>query len=495
MTGFLGVWLSRLFRRIVPDPLVLAIGLTVVAFLAALLWGRFPQVEGNKAVALIDAWRGDGGMWRFLAFGMQICLILVTGHALALTRPVRQLISYVSRVPRGTGSAAALIACIAGMCGLLNWGLGLIVGALLAKTVAQDLAKRGIPTHYPLLCAAGYSTMMIWHGGLSGSAPLTMSNRADAARILPPRIMEQLDAQAGAVAGPGVGPGVGDDVVFSGISLAETLGGSMNIFVTGGLLVLIPLVAMLLAPRRGDALQPVEAFHPGGLPEPETLLEPDELADVDDGTDGTRFSAAALDRSRIVVWVLAVMIIIGLGRYIMLSGAGSIGLNEINAAAMALGLILHGSARSYMHAVADGARGCAGILIQFPLYGGIMGMLVESGLARQVAEGFIAMGNETTIPILSFFAAGLVNLFIPSGGGQWAIQGPIALETALETGIPPAKMIMAVAYGDQLTNMLQPFWALPLLAITGVRARDIVGYTALLMLVGGAWMMLGLLLF
>jgi short-chain fatty acids transporter len=89
----------------------------------------------------------------------------------------------------------------------------------------------------------------------------------------------------------------------------------------------------------------------------------------------------------------------------------------------------------------------------------------------------------------------VVNLFVPSGGGQWAIQGPIAIESGLALGVPPRKMLMAVAYGDQLTNMLQPFWALPLLAITGLKAREIVGYTAIVMVVAGAWMALGLLLF
>jgi short-chain fatty acids transporter len=112
-----------------------------------------------------------------------------------------------------------------------------------------------------------------------------------------------------------------------------------------------------------------------------------------------------------------------------------------------------------------------------------------------IAQSFTAHSNEHTLPLFTFASAGLINLFIPSGGGQWAIQGPIAMEAGLQIGVPAGKMVMSIAYGDQLTNMLQPFWALPLLAITGAKARDIVGYTAVVMVIGAAWVVLGLLLF
>ncbi|RPJ64310.1 MAG: short-chain fatty acid transporter, partial [Acidobacteria bacterium] len=124
-----------------------------------------------------------------------------------------------------------------------------------------------------------------------------------------------------------------------------------------------------------------------------------------------------------------------------------------------------------------------------------MAMLRDSGLIADISTWFVRAGNETTVPLMTFLSACLVNLFVPSGGGQWGIQGLIALEAAHEAGIDPGKMIMAVAYGDQVTNMLQPFWALPLLGITGVKARDIVGYTAIAMLAAGAWIAVCLVVF
>jgi short-chain fatty acids transporter len=116
-------------------------------------------------------------------------------------------------------------------------------------------------------------------------------------------------------------------------------------------------------------------------------------------------------------------------------------------------------------------------------------------LTALFATSLASFSNTGTLPLTTFFSAAFINLLVPSGGGQWAIQGPIAMQSAVATGIDPAKMVMAVAYGDQLTNMLQPFWALPLLAITKVEARDIVGYTAVAMIAGAVWISLGLLLF
>ncbi|QYU66047.1 TIGR00366 family protein [Leptolyngbya sp. 15MV] len=168
-----------------------------------------------------------------------------------------------------------------------------------------------------------------------------------------------------------------------------------------------------------------------------------------------------------------------------------LGLNEITAAMLAAGLVLHGSPRRFVRAVELAAGACAGVLIQFPIYAAIIGVMVGSGLARALAEVSAGVGPGL-LPVSTMWSAAVLNLFVPSGGGQWAVQGPIALEAGLAAGVEPGRMILAVAYGDQLTNMLQPFWALPLLAITGVRAGEMVGYTCLVMLAGAAWMSLWL---
>jgi len=473
MISRLGLLVSRAFQKTAPDPFVLAIGLTVLTAILALLFGEFDVEPGDsRLVAMLDAWRDPAtGFWRFLGFGMQMCLILVTGHALASTRPIRRMIDALAAVPRSTATAALLVSFVACAAGLINWGLGLIVGALLAREVGRSLHRRGIVAHYPLLAAAGYTTMLLWHGGLSGTAPLTMSSINVAQGVLPTAVLERvMDTRSAAALEDG-----------QLIGLGETIGSGLNLIVTGGLLLGVPLLVMLLAPKRREDMQPISAFD---VP----------AATVDEQGDKPRTVPDRLDRSLTIACLLAVPLLLGLWRYVSKSGFGSITLNEVNALMFALGLFLHGSPKAYMDAATEGVRGCAGIIIQFPLYAGIMGIMQSAGLVEKLALAFAAIGNETTLPLLSFLAAGVVNLFVPSGGGQWAIQGPIALEAGLEAGVSPAKMIMAVAYGDQLTNMLQPFWALPLLGITGVKARDIVGYTTVIMLIAALWMALALLL-
>ena len=165
-------------------------------------------------------------------------------------------------------------------------------------------------------------------------------------------------------------------------------------------------------------------------------------------------------------------------------GLGFINPNFINLLLISLCLILHRSIIDFLKAIDSAIGGASGILIQFPLYFGIMGIMSHSGLVTVFSDFFVGISNETTFPVFTFISAGIVNIFVPSGGGQWGVQGPIILNAATELGVSVPKSIMALAYGDQLTNMLQPFWALPLLGITGLKAKQILPYTLVLMCVG-----------
>ena len=162
---------------------------------------------------------------------------------------------------------------------------------------------------------------------------------------------------------------------------------------------------------------------------------------------------------------------------------------------LGLALLLHGSFKQFLRAVEEAIGDVAGILIQFPLYFGIMGIMASSGMINSISDFFVSISNSVTLPIFTFFSAGLVNLFVPSGGGQWAVQGPMVLESALQLGVPLPKAIMALAYGDQITNMLQPFWALPLLGITKLKAKEILPYTLIFMIIGILVYVTGLLIF
>jgi short-chain fatty acids transporter len=213
------------------------------------------------------------------------------------------------------------------------------------------------------------------------------------------------------------------------------------------------------------------------------------LADSEPASDWL----ARLERSRVVTWLLAAPLAAAFALYVQAQGLATLDLNTVNLGLWLLALVLHGRPDRFLRACDAGVRACTGIILLFPLYGGIMGMLSGSGLSGLIAARFAEAGAGV-FTWITFLSAGLLNLFIPSGGGQWAVQGPVVMAAALARDVPPAHAMLAIAYGDQWTNMLQPFWAAPLLAITGVRARDITGYCALWLLAGGLWISACLLL-
>ncbi len=458
MIGKLGLRISAVFRALAPDPFVLAVVLTVLTFVLALVLTR------STPSSLIDHWGSSDGVWMLLAFGMQMCLILVTGHALASSPPVSAVLDRLAALPRTGAQAAAMVAFVACVLAVCNWGLGLIGGALMARRVGIAMERRGTPAHYPLLAAAGYLGLMVWHGGFSGSAPLKVTTQRDLVEVF------------------------GDAPPIVPLDLSQTLFSPLNLVVTGGLLLLAPLLLAALTPRDPRDISPASTFIELDAPGVRARTM----------SSRTPLLPRILEDTPIVTLALVVLIGWWAWRFYLPGGDTPSGLfrlspNTVNLTMLMLGLICHGTPRRYIRAVEEAVSGCAGIIVQFPLYAGIMGLMQASGLTVLFAETLAERSTPEMLPVLTFLSAGVVNLFVPSGGGQWAVQGPIAVQAAVDAGVSPAKMVMAVAYGDQLTNMLQPFWALPLLAITGVKARDIVGYTALVMVVAGAWMVLWLL--
>jgi len=242
----------------------------------------------------------------------------------------------------------------------------------------------------------------------------------------------------------------------------------MNIFSSICLLILLPSLVFILA-----------RFYDGTNQQP-------QLRELELKNKVVLFKGAEkLDHSKYLGLALGLAILaINLKIILAAESLSFMSLNFINLSLLGLGFTLHGSINSFLNALEKAIGGAAGILIQFPLYFGIMGLMSSSGLISELSLFFSGIASPISFPILSFFSAGLVNIFVPSGGGQWAIQGTVLIETALRLDIPLGKAVMALAYGDQLTNMLQPFWALPLLAITGLKAREIIPYTLIIMLIG-----------
>lgn len=432
---------SRMAHRFVPDPFVLAIGLTFVVCLLAL-----PRLDYD-IVRLAEGWVGGGGkgLWRFLGFSMQMCLILVTGFALAETPQVRRMVMRLSSMPKTTAQATTLVSLIAMSTALLNWGLGLIVGALLARSIGAYAKREGLAIHYPLVCTAGYTGLAVWHGGFSGSAPLKATSETQLIEIL------------GAKLGTKIGA----------ISTLDSIGSNLNITVTILCLTSVPIILALLAPSPDAA----EGFD--GDPSPHMP--------TDDMVKSKTTPAEKLNRSFLVVALPIGLTIIWAIGWFSQNGISKLNPNVINLIMLTLGMTLHGSAQAYGRSVGRAISSCSGIVLQYPFYAGIMALLTVSGLVADLG-GLLSGLSSEALCVATFYSSGLVNLLVPSGGGQWAVQGPIIMQAALDSGVPPHKALMALAYGDQWTNLIQPFWALPLLGICQIQANKLMGYTVVLLI-------------
>ena len=427
------------FRRILPSPFSIAILLTLFTLILTLFIS-----DKSPAILLFD-WQE--GLWSssLLAFAFQMMLMLVLGHTLALSSFFDKLISWLVKPIITTAKAAAIVTFATIIIAFINWGLGLIFGAILARKLGESFTRKQLPLNYPLIGAAGYVGLMVWHGGLSGSA---LTKVAESGHL-------QVISKNASL----------PEAIYYG----DTVFSSMNISAFLLLLVLIPLTFYYLGTRVRSQIPEIKtAFI--------NTLENKNLE-----------GAERIDQSQIFSKTIGILLV-AFAAFLALSYEGpSLGFitpNYINFSLLGLCLLLHSSFTSFLSAVEDAITGSSGILIQFPLYFGILALMQSGGLIELVSNWFIEVSNTATLPLFTFFSAGLVNIFVPSGGGQWAIQGPIILEAATKLGVPLPKMILALAYGDQLTNMLQPFWALPLLSITGLKAKDILPYTLVLFLLG-----------
>lgn len=415
-----------LMDRYLPDPFIFVLLLTIVAAAAAMLF------EGAGPMAVVQMW-GDG-FWGLLAFSMQMLLILVTGYILASSPPVKKFLALLAGLAGSPGSAIVLVSVVSLIASWVNWGFGLVVGALFARELARQ-----IRVDYRLLIAAAYSGFVIWHGGLAGSIPLTIAT-----------------------------PGHFTEAQIGVIGTGETIFASFNLIIVAILFVVIPLVNWLMVPREDESVY-VTAEQLGN--------------DEREAFVPTR-PAEHLENSRLLMWVVGLAGLVFLAHYFFVRGAG-LNLNIVNFLFLMLGIVLHGTARNLLDALQEAVKGGAGIVIQFPFYAGIMAIMTQSGLAQSMSEWFVSISSAATLPFWTFISAGIVNLFVPSGGGQWAVQAPVMLPAAEALGADIARVAMAVAWGDAWTNLLQPFWALPMLGIAGLKAKDIMGFCLIHLVITG----------
>lgn len=432
----------RYVERLMPDPYLFAVILTlIVVGLVALL------VRGATASGILKAWYG--GVWgpqNIFTFAFQMVLVLVTGYTLAEAPVLKRAIVRLASKPTNQVQGALLCFCVSTVFSLLNWGLGLVAGAL----VARQVAKRLTGAHFGYIIGAAFMGFIVWTQGLSSSIALANTDTS------------------------------------SPINVIHKMTGTI-----------VPLRLTIFQPYSWVAVLVVFALLAIAIwrMEPKQSLEPDpavfEEEPEPDPPEGKRTFAQWLEN----LWILNVVVFAAGITYFVLSGF-ALNISSMIMLFTITSALLHRTPIRFIRAFSGAAKVSGPLLLQYPLYGGIVGLLgylptgSSKALQAVLAETLVRGADQYTLPFLTFVGSVLISLFVPSGGGHWAVQGPIAVGSAMAVGQHSAAYLglvsMSVAVGEGVANMIQPFWLLPVLAIAKLNVRQVMGFTVIAFLIGFA---------
>ncbi len=432
MLRVLGNAFSKFAKRYLPDALIFAFLLTLLTFVLGMI------VQHKSAMDMIR-YMGDG-FWSLLSFAMQMCLVLMTGHILASTKPMAAILRTIAKAANTPFKAVVLACVVMIITSYLNWGFGLIFTSLLAIEIAKNMKGKGL--HYPLLVASAYSGFVVWHAGLSASAPLLVNTKG-----------HFLEKTIGLV------------------PVSQTIFAPIGYLPVIVLLVTLPFIMAGMHPKKEEVVEVDPAVFTEAKKAPKKNWS--EMT-----------PAEKMEYSPVLSVIIGIIGLVYILYYFFVK-KGSLDLNIVNFIFLMLGILLHGTPKNFINAAIEAGKTVWAIVVQFPFYAGIMGMMINSGLAATIANWFASFSTARTLPLFTYWSAGLINLFVPSGGGQWSVQGPIMIEAAQKIGASVPKVIMGVAWGDAWTNMIQPFWALPLLSVAKLDIRDIMGYCAMALIWSG----------
>ena len=439
-----GYYLTEFSQKYMPSHLHVALILTLIAFVMALIWGG----EGGTfcdPITIILAW--GKGFWVLLTFAMQMCLILLTGYIVAVSPPVDKVLARLAKLPNPEKpwQAIFLMGIVTNILAFINWGLSIVGAAIFTIYLVREQPK----VDFRLLLATAYLGLgTCWHMGLSASAPLMVTK-------------------------PELYPGF-SELFPTPIPTTRTIFTPWNIFIflftlffTSAFMAAMhppPEKAVTIPPER---LKYVEKWEPPKKPAPEKMTVADRINWWPGW--GVIFFIGMLIWC--IWWFFGLPGFPGGGK-----GFAGLNLNSINFIFLWVGLLLHWYPVSFMNAAMSGASRIWGIVIEFPMYAGIFGILRYTYLAQAIIHAFVAISTPRTYPLLVYWACGVLNYFVPSGGSEWIITAPIIIPAGRMLGVSDATVTLVYAWGDMMTDQIQPFWAIALCEITGVRFREMMGY-------------------
>jgi short-chain fatty acids transporter len=422
--------LVYVFEQVMPDPFVLSIGLTLAVSLVAVAFAPHASLP-----TILTSWYD--GTFNILGFALQMILILATGYAIADAPIVQRGLRAMAAGAPTPARAALTVFPIVAIAAWLNWGLGLIVGALLSR----EIAKR-VKVDFAWLVAGSYSAWSVCNSGLSSSIALSQASHGNALNLV-----EKATGQV--------------------IPLSETVFAPFVLIPTTLVVVIMTAIFIWMHPKPDDVITFKEAKT-----ESETEADPHAR-----GTAPSSF-AARVERS-----ILGTLVLLALGGgYLAVtwhSKGFELDVNTTILIFLLVGLALQRTPIAYADAIRKAAGQTGSMLLQYPVYGGIMGIMTGTGLASVIAKTFVAIATPNTLPVWSYLSSLIITLLIPSAGGHWAVQGPFVLPAALSLHASVPRAAMGVAMAENVSNMLQPFWAVPVVAIAGIRIQRVMGYTAI----------------
>lgn len=435
--------LCKFVQKWLPSAYVLSLALTLVAFLGALFLTDSSLMDCIKYMSQ--------GMYSLLSFTMQMVLVLVTGHALANSKPARKLLRYVASLARTRVQAVVTVAIVGCAATYLNWGLGMIAGALVAKEIAKSFKSRNVVVDYAVLIAACHAGNIV--RGPSSSIPLEIAAESS----------------------------ITYEIVGDIVPVSATLFSSWNLIITLLIVVAACVTYALMVPKPEDSVEISAALLEADM----AREKAEEEAEKNRPAWKELSFADKLDNFAPLSLIPALIVVVYMVWYFWTKRTLNFGLNEVVLMFFALGAIAHKTPGSYARAIGEAIKSAGGIVLQFLFYAAIMGLVKNSGLVNVLADFFVSISSAKTLPLFTFWSAGIVNIFVPSGGGQWTVQGPIMMQAADTLNADFAKTAMALCWGDSWTNQIQPFWALPALSVAGLGIKDIMGYCFTFAIISG----------
>lgn len=418
--------LTRWSTRWVPDAWIIAVLLSVIAYVLALIFTQSTPYQ------LVQYW--GRGFWVLLGFAMQMSLIIVTGYILAVSPPVARILDKLAGMPKSPAGTIVMMAVFSMASAWINWGFSIVGSAVFSRYLVRK--QRGVD--YRLLVAAGYLGMgTFWHAGLSASAPLLVAT--------PGHFMEK---------------------VIGIIPATQTIFHPFNLMMCVVVLIGMTVFTPMLHPKKHDVIEAdPEALGDEGFAAPALPADP---------TPGQRIEHCCL-----INYVTGLAGLIWLFWHFSSKGP-QLTLDVVNFAFLMIGILLHRTPASLLKAAEEGGTFIWGIVLQFPFYAGIFGIIQFSGLDGIISDWFTAIATKETYALIVYWYSGILNYFVPSGGSKWAIEAPYVIEAGRQLGVPDALSVLAYSWGDMATDIIQPFWAIPLLGVAKLGFKDIMGYCLIL---------------